>query len=768
MPALNLALFLLFLAGAPSHGSLAKDPTNCPSELIHTLESSGATALLDETLGLVKKPRARSFQTEWDYFLAGLAAEGNPLQTQRQRMRDFGRALAEARTGEEQAGLRNLLEALRLVDYPHAAPSLMQAFLSGSERELLTAGIPDLYDHGDGPSRSVFEAYRKAKKFIEVPGLTDPKAPFHLEQLLEIHRLAMRDGLPGRQLGAVRREAIGAQVVLNHSEYLAVLKNEYLNFQTERIEETEGVASRVYYGWIDYPQPFTVKEQALARIESTHPELVAQIRAFKEKFHGNRNGAIRSRPFGQLTENLCRALSQERIERFNQYRQARDLPSTAEHLNDYVRATSDYYRDMISIHLLPDGNGRSLRHFSLYEPLKRVGLPRPRLRDPDADYLLAPGKWNEQIQKGILSNHNTYFDVMYRLKHQLPVPYSSELLFPDPPRDIHLTSRRHGKRAVERAGQLSAVDPRQFAAFVRLHIGDKQWRRAFAADPLDTMDQLREAFKDFTRQSHLFYTDKKGDRKEIGLIFIDADFRYRFGTATAHNPALWRRKLEESYAPDLVWRGIATLAEDPTATDEELQGYFSQFVPHLLSERIKAKSRGRLKADWVVKEANRDFERFNHELLGGSLWQTVLAHVSMTEGYASSNGFSTSKNFKTGELFAMGHLVVCAGEENCRKQSFQKDIAQRVLVGVARADWYVDTNRLKLFSPDFSSQYPRQAEVLGAGAQDPETVLIVQVLDNYGEPIRSWVRNPQQPSQIWVIDGDYRDKLKPWPQWQKP
>ncbi len=139
----------------------------------------------------------------------------------------------------------------------------------------------------------------------------------------------------------------------------------------------------------------------------------------------------------------------------------------------------------------------------------------------------------------------------------------------------------------------------------------------------------------------------------------------------------------------------------------------------------------------------------------------------MTEGiYEKSFGFSTSKDYKTGVRFAMGHLVVCSGQENYRKAEFQRLLSDRIVVGAARADFFVDTNRLKLFSPQFSSQYPRQSEVVGIGAQDPESIMIVQRLNAKGTPIRTWVRNPNQPTQIWTIDGDYAQKLEPWHHWK--
>ena len=44
---------------------------------------------------------------------------------------------------------------------------------------------------------------------------------------------------------------------------------------------------------------------------------------------------------------------------------------------------------------------------------------------------------------------------------------------------------------------------------------------------------------------------------------------------------------------------------------------------------------------------------------------------------------------------------------------------------------------------------------MGIGAADPDSIMVVQRIDAEGKVQQSWVRNPDHPSQIWVVRGEF-------------
>ena len=74
-------------------------------------------------------------------------------------------------------------------------------------------------------------------------------------------------------------------------------------------------------------------------------------------------------------------------------------------------------------------------------------------------------------------------------------------------------------------------------------------------------------------------------------------------------------------------------------------------------------------------------------------------------------------------------------------------------MGVFKAIKDVDLGRLHQFSQDFYYTYGRQAEVMGIGGADPDSVMIVQRINAEGDVVHTFARDPATPSMVYKING---------------
>jgi hypothetical protein len=91
-------------------------------------------------------------------------------------------------------------------------------------------------------------------------------------------------------------------------------------------------------------------------------------------------------------------------------------------------------------------------------------------------------------------------------------------------------------------------------------------------------------------------------------------------------------------------------------------------------------------------------------------------------------------------------------------------LKSRVLVGARKATKDVDLGRLKQLRDEFSYKYGRQQEVMGIGASDPDSITIIQTLDAEGEVLLTYLRNKNDPKEIFVIKGDIAPDAVPSPE----
>jgi hypothetical protein len=187
---------------------------------------------------------------------------------------------------------------------------------------------------------------------------------------------------------------------------------------------------------------------------------------------------------------------------------------------------------------------------------------------------------------------------------------------------------------------------------------------------------------------------------------------------------------------------------------------FRQLNPHMASNAVVGKVRGTADPEAIRTAALADFEKFNEDVFTEGLVRMAKDHSETGPLYGVSYGFSTSKNREVGKAFAMGAMVV--GEYGAHKApELQALLKSRVLVGARRANKDVDLGRLKQLREEFSYKYGRQQEVMGIGASDPDSISIIQTIDAEGEVLLSYLRNPEDPSKVWVIRGAIEPDAKP-------
>ena len=72
---------------------------------------------------------------------------------------------------------------------------------------------------------------------------------------------------------------------------------------------------------------------------------------------------------------------------------------------------------------------------------------------------------------------------------------------------------------------------------------------------------------------------------------------------------------------------------------------------------------------------------------------------------------------------------------------------------------YTDLVQALYASSDFRYRYGRQQEVMGVGAADPDSIMVIQLIDDQGKAIVSYVRNPDNPGQIWKVQGQHDSSM---------
>ena len=652
---------------------------------------------------------------------------------------------------EDREILRSTLEATRFIDWEHMAPELIRAHRSRGRLSVIEKSLHRLYNRSGSETDPEFKNMQTVNRYLR-----DTKLPLGLRRLKAVHRLAMAasvDGLDKDHLGKLRNYpvfGIETERGLSTVELKRINANPYLCFE-EKPKKSKAGNGR-HYGEIVYPDPVSVKPEALERIAQSHPQVYRLINDFKGQALQEQlsQRTLLSAEYCKLTELLVQALVEERYSNFKLSCKPFEELATAEHVLGYIKCTALLYRDIISIHPLGDGNGRSIRFEILYNLLDSVGISRPRLNNPDADILESPSGWVREVEKGILNTDALYRDMTERILRGLKVEDSAELVFSSLTREVKLELRYRRKKSKERNVNFKRLDASQFAAYVdtRFDLNPKLLKE-FYKNPVAIMADLREAYKAFAKSTIVYGHFPKRGLEQVGIYLIDSDQRSTFGISQSADKEKWDYKIRRWYSSSLVWRGMCDCETE--ISDAEILNLFSK--PSFIS-LSNASAEFTYKSERAIAAAiQSDFDRYNRDLVEGKLWNLISDHVGEGEKYDQSYGASTSKKYGIAARFAWGkgHL----GYDNREIAKQQHLVKSRILVGALQGHKDVDVGKFGIIDPRFSYKFGRQQEVLAVGGLDPDAIMIVQILDARCKVKRSFVRNPQKPDEIFELIGAF-------------
>jgi hypothetical protein len=677
----------------------------------------------------------------------------------------------------ERIGIVNAIESLHFVDYNYTVKELTEVYKG--HQQLSNVDYPYAFNKGRRSNReamgrignffrgrrgeyvaprwdeAAFENYLDARKF-----LVSNNPTYSLETFKEVHTMMMKNGIEEiqpDQLGKMRSVAlIGNERSrgITQDALTNIKDNVYLDFKTTTIATEDGGVKR-FKGQIIYPTPSNVKDDALARIEETHPEVFEKVKALKEG-----SGAYNET---QLMPEFIGALTEERFSWFESSRRALGDLNSEEKINDYIDLVIDFQRQMVSIHPFRNGNGRTTREFILNYALIKEGLPPSRIAEPNMDLYSPIEIWREQVIKGMESTNSLYEDITARLELNLPLENSPELFSPYITRAAQIDHKKYSSKKVAENVRFADVNPRQYMEFVSYMIDeDPLLMSRIVKNPHETLLGINKKYEEFFKTMKVDFTHKKEGLQEVNLSFVDRDFKATFGHGAYKSKADWDAKMDLWYQDSVVWRGLSYRRD---VDESEIINIFTQIHSQMTSNNVAKQIRGNMSQDDMRKVVEKDFDRYNDDLYGGGLVEMAKDHSETGPQYGTSYGYSTSKDRKVGKAFAMGAMqfsvIDDAGKRVQVEYGMQNDpdiieklkdqLKGRVLIGVQRANKDVDLGRLKQVRSEFSYKYGRQQEVMGIGAADPDSVMVVQILKDDGDIALSYFRNPNKPNELWLV-----------------
>lgn len=675
------------------------------------------------------------------------------------------------------SNIEHLLLAVEFFDYTHTAEKFLPNFLSDRRS---TFDFTNLYDADSyldltslemvspEPKGAPFNGFLKARSYLQTtrPEITP-------ELIGELHKRLMADGVEGvapEQLGQWRNEhwtgnaTEDFQVTLEEVKVLD--KNPYLFFQ-ETSRKKNSVQNTVWKnikiwgqhkdvslesedptlvsGYIHYPYTLSPKIETIKLIKNSHPELYKEIMYLRAE-RGTSLDGQGPRP---LEVRFTKALTEDRLARFVSERAKLGKIKIGVNENSYIDLVADLQRDLVAIHPVLNGNGRTTRLLMNYL-LTNEGLPPVDLVNPFLDVQSSKEQWREYVHKGVVNSAELYANILFRLKNGLTVEYSPEFLYPALPETVKVTLKKQGStKSIENYKQIK-VHGEQFNAFLKTLVEmHPELRQEIENNRLRTMSRLADLFVEYYRSKHIQYLNDKDGERTLALELIDPDFIALFGKNRSGNKELWDAKINRWYDRNmLVWRGLSDGQHETTT--QELLEYFKILTPHLVSNRVLNNMSNKFLID-AIKD---DFKTYNQESLSGEIVSMADDHHKSGPKYNMSYGYSTSKREVVGKAFAMGAMVIAEyGEQN--NPVLQSQLKSRINVASFRGVKDVDLGRLKAFDSKFSYIYGRQAEIMGIGGTDPDAVVLIQRIDAFGNVTETLLRNFEKPNEILLIEGRY-------------
>lgn len=409
------------------------------------------------------------------------------------------------------------------------------------------------------------------------------------------------------------------------------------------------------------------------------------------------------------------------------------------------------------LYALEPAEQKSLLAFHLAEVLlMHLDLPPPR----DGGFLpeLAAKPAAEApaiLQHSMAATQALLKDFALRNQMGLPLALSPWIHLNRPLPSVNIVKKKQGQSKVygEKTFQPEAE---QWLAFVTTKLKQQpvlKWQ--LAKKPQDFLDEQIKDYSAFVQKTTVEFEHDKEGLRDIGLRFADLDYLVTSNVPLSRDPELYQKFLKKWYRPEIIWRGHGF--KDRALSEDEILNLFSKYNLQLASNPVITESwRG---VD-IFQAGFKGELQYNDSLLTGDVYRFADDHHRMGPLYQQSYGFSTSKSFEVGRSFAMGAMNVA---EYGHQDEAQDLLKTRLNVGIWRAQHYVEMGRLKPINPDFSYEYGRQQEVMGIGIADPESVAIIKEINPDKRTLRTFARNPQRPSEILVISGDY-DLNEPVPE----
>lgn len=666
---------------------------------------------------------------------------------------------------ERRKSLTHLMDSVEFFDWQHMAPKLIDNFIGNNRKSL---DFTNTYDKSESRAGQAFLNHVAAREYIRAN-----QPLLSVDSLMQFHRLLMKGGVAGlsvEALGQFRDVPIIGNVTkdwpLLSEQKLFVEENIYLSFEQSATNtvQASGIQSQVWttqkgvtvspktqnvlYGQIRYPTLFKAKDALIETLKSTHPELYGKILALRTENQSKNNP--NTRPPTEIERQFIQALTENRFKRFLTEKSELGTIEIGRNESAYIDLVADFMRDLIAIHPFRDGNGRTLRLLANYL-LTSEGLPYSRVVDPFQDIQISPIEWRRDFHLGVINTVKLYKELDFRVRNGLTPEYAAELLFPGLPHLVKIRLQRESSSANSSESALAKLYSSQFTPFLKTLLKyDPNLKTDLSSNVLQTMSAIAELFVDFYRSKTIRYIHSKDGEREISLRFVEPDFIDIFGRTRAYNRKLYEDKIGRWYDKQmLLWRGLSNKSRE--LTNEELIGYFKQPSAHLASNRVVNKIRNGAN---IVESMKQDFETYNQDLLNGDIIEMAIDHHTTGPKYADSYGYSTSKREIVGKAFAMGAMVVGKYGEHTDPQ-LQALLKSRINIASYRARKDVDLTRLRQFTPDFSYQYPRQAEIMGIGGTDPDAVMIIQRIDAKGNVTETFLRSEEDPNIVLLIKGRF-------------
>lgn len=662
--------------------------------------------------------------------------------------------------------VQHILDSAEFFDFSHTSPNIFGHWLNGYPKKL---DFHNLYDQANESEPGIaFNGFLSARNFLKTK-----RPAINSSLLLNLHELIMEKGVEGvqaHQLGIYRNghwigNAAGSSRIFP-SEKLSIDKNPYLFFEQTSLSQSKGPLGELWQrlrvwlnktndqpttkevtlisGKIHYPFVLTPKLETIELIKNSHSKVYREIIEFRE--HSKKDPYLS--PSKELEQKMTQALLEERFDRFNSERKSLGHVQLGKNEKAYIDLVASFQRDIVAIHPLLNGNGRSTRLLMNYL-LTSEGLPPVRLVDPMLDVQVTKDEWAEYVHKGVLNTSQLYADILFRIRNNLDPLKSPELIYPGLPEEVSIALKKQGLKKIEIDYARKTLSGDQFLAFTKLLVEQHpEIQMELKNNRIQTMSQIAELFVEYYKTKNFRYLHEKDGEQDISLNYVDEAFESLFAIPRAHDIHLWNDKISKWYGKkEIVWRGLSNQTKE--FSDVELISLFQNLNPHLMSANALTKVNQGMTALEAIKK---DFSLYNQELLNGELITMAIDHHRTGPRYSQSYGYSTSKREIVGKGFAMGAMVLGAyGTQN--KPELQARLKSRINVGQYRAMKDIDLGRLKAFNEDFDYIYGRQAEVMGIGGTDPDAVMIVQKINAEGEVEKTFIRNPKDPNEVLIVNG---------------